>query len=234
MIGSLQAALVVGMFQNLVDQAHGAESGHVLPLSFFQTVTPDHRRPGFGPRGPPANNLAIRDVSVHRQASDQDKPHSHQFVAHSQPLLSNALGTMSNVLNFSAASETGISARHNFCAVTFFRSRRSCNRLDHSAIRGAQFISSMPQNLQMRRNGRCNNKIRPRAHHPALSALGIQIKIVFFPVGHRVHWYPIMASRETSEFKCDSYQEVNCTRSLNPYGHCKAIFVQLYLITNFS
>ncbi|KAG0597619.1 hypothetical protein M758_12G009100 [Ceratodon purpureus] len=49
-IGPLIAAVIVGIFLLLVNQGNDNEFGPVLPLNFFQTVIPDHQRPGFGPR----------------------------------------------------------------------------------------------------------------------------------------------------------------------------------------
>lgn len=59
--GPLLAATAVGLFQMLLHQVDSADSGPVLPLNFFQVVTPDHHRPGFGPRSPPPHYPAIVD-----------------------------------------------------------------------------------------------------------------------------------------------------------------------------
>ena len=59
--GPLLAAIAVGLFQILLHQVDSADSGPVLPLNFFQVVTPDHHRPGFGPRSPPPHYPAIAD-----------------------------------------------------------------------------------------------------------------------------------------------------------------------------
>lgn len=66
--GPLLAAIAVGLFQILLHQVDSADSGPVLPLNFFQVVTPDHHRPGFGPRSPPPHYPAVVDhVESHSQ-----------------------------------------------------------------------------------------------------------------------------------------------------------------------
>ena len=66
--GPLLAAIAVGLFQILLHQVDSADSGPVLPLNFFQVVTPDHHRPGFGPRSPPPHYPPIVDhVESHSQ-----------------------------------------------------------------------------------------------------------------------------------------------------------------------
>ena len=86
-IGPLVAALVVGVFQIFVHQAHGAGSGPVLPLNFFQAVTRDHRRRSFGHATPAYNTCPTGDVIAHPQAApDHEVSHSqYDLVAHSSP-----------------------------------------------------------------------------------------------------------------------------------------------------
>lgn len=48
--GPLMAAVAVGLLQLALHQVDAAEFGHVLPLTFFEIVVPDHQQPGFGPR----------------------------------------------------------------------------------------------------------------------------------------------------------------------------------------
>jgi hypothetical protein len=76
-IGPIIAAVIVGIFQLLVNQGNGDEFGPVLPLNFFQTVTPDHQRPGFGPQS----------ASVFYPAN------LDQGIAHSEQLLPNIPAT---------------------------------------------------------------------------------------------------------------------------------------------
>ncbi|KAG0624290.1 hypothetical protein M758_3G237200 [Ceratodon purpureus] len=103
-MGPLMGAVLFGIFQILVHPTHGAEFGPVLPLNFFQTVTPDHRRSGYGPRGPGVYNCPIGGIS-HDQAPDQDVFHSQRLIAHSPPPLSNFPATTSSVLQVPTTTE---------------------------------------------------------------------------------------------------------------------------------
>lgn len=105
-VGPIMGASVVGIFQILVHQAHAAESGPVLPLNSFQTVTPDDRRAGFGPHGTFVYNSPVRDVT-HLQAPDEDISHSQHLVTPPQPLLSNVSVTTPSVLQLPTTSEQG-------------------------------------------------------------------------------------------------------------------------------
>lgn len=93
--GPMIAAVIVGIFQLLVNQGNGDEFGPVLPLNFFQTVAPDHQRPGFGPRS----------TSVFCPT------HVDQDVAHSQQLLSNIPTTTSS--EFQAPSEPNSASNYS-------------------------------------------------------------------------------------------------------------------------
>ncbi|XP_024385941.1 uncharacterized protein [Physcomitrium patens] len=92
--GPLIAAGIVAIFQHIMHQKHAAEVEPVLPLNFFHIVTPDHQRPGFGPRCP----------TMFYPSIDQEVDHSQQLVSGNIPTMmsSELLQQPSNQLNSAA------------------------------------------------------------------------------------------------------------------------------------
>ena len=97
-LGPVIAAVIVGLFQQVVHHGHGDEFGPVLPLNFFQIVTPDHQRPGFGPR---STNV------FYPTNLDQDN------IPHSQQLLQPTVPATSTSTELQSVSEPNSAVKYN-------------------------------------------------------------------------------------------------------------------------